>query len=112
MLVLLPLMLLLLLPVMVHLVLLFGSNGEIVGIPQWRDVTGALGMQWPLLGSGTMVQNIGSCSGTPASGRLVIASMASLAFVQSSAAVAAQLSLGAHKGAPLQTQPLSGRLGA
>ena len=91
--VLLPLMLLLPLPVLVHLVLLFGSNGEIVGVPQWRDVTGALGMQWPNLGSVTMGQNIGNSSGTSASCVWGIASTASQVLLECSAAVAADLSL-------------------
>ena len=47
-----------------------------LGIPQLRGAKGALGMQWPHLGSVTMGQNIGSCSGTPASSRRGIASMA------------------------------------
>ena len=68
------------------------GNGSL-GIPQWRGAKGALGMQWPNLGSVTMGQNIGSCSGTPASCRRGIASVASRAIVKSSAAVAAQLSL-------------------
>ena len=36
-----------------------------LGVPQWRGVKGALGMQWPNLGSVTMGQNITSCGGAP-----------------------------------------------
>ena len=64
-----------------------------LGVPQWRGVKGALGMQWPNLGSVTMGQNIGNSSGTPASSGRVIASTASRVLLKRSAAVAAQLSL-------------------
>ena len=64
-----------------------------LGVPQWRGVKGALGMQWPNLGSVTMGQNIGNSSGTPASSGRVIASTASRVLPERSAAVAAQLSL-------------------
>ena len=50
------------------------GNGSL-GVPQWRGVKGALGVQWPPLGSVTMVKNIGSYSGTPASRTRGIASM-------------------------------------
>ena len=51
------------------------GNGSL-RVPQWRGVKGAVGMQWPNLGSVTMGQNIGSYNGTPASSRKDIASMA------------------------------------
>jgi len=56
MLVLFPLVLLLLLPVIWCCYL-----ARALGIPQWRE--GALGMQWPKPGSGTMEQNIMNSSG-------------------------------------------------
>ena len=57
------------------------GNGSL-GIPQWRGAKGALGMQWPRLGSVTMGQNIGSCSGTPASSSRGIAGMASRVLLE------------------------------
>ena len=72
-------MLLLLLPVMVHLVLLFGSNirhPAVAGRERGtRDVMAASF-------SVTMGQNIGSYSGTPASRRRGIAAMASQVLLE------------------------------
>ena len=53
-----------------------------LGVPQWRGVKGALGMQWPNLGSVTMGQNIGNSSGTPASSVWGIASTASRVLLE------------------------------
>ena len=80
-----------------------GASGVAVWLehPQWRGVKDAFGMQWPRtspLNCSSVAMtwgNVGSCSGTPASGGRGTAILASRAFVKSSAAVAApQLALG------------------
>ena len=57
------------------------GNG-LLGVPQWRGVSGALGTPWPHLGSVTTGQNIGNSSGTPASSGRGIASTASRVLLE------------------------------